>query len=171
MREAGRCAARLHQVKRGHRAYPKGITEIAPTRPDPRADPQATQKISREQLDEALKRTKSGTRPIVRSEPAIEEELFSGPRDDAPQITITKIESMEFEAIDPSTLPRPPTPLASLDTSIEASNAPTPRHRSSTLTQRLRSSPQIAIFAGLAIVAFITLAAVIGFFAGRITGH
>ena len=163
-------------MKRAHRPYPKGITEIPATRPDPRADPQATQKITRQQLDEVLKRTKSGTRPIVRSEPRIEpveEAALEEPRDDSPQITITKIESVELDVIDPASLPRPATPLAPRIPARAIPAAPTvvPRHSSRTLTQRFRSSPQLAFFAGLAIATFITLAAVIGFFAGRISGH
>lgn len=64
----------------------------------PSADAQATQKISKAQLEEALSRTKSGTRTAVRSDPALPEPEvvdFFGPRDDtAPQ----------FAHIDPSSL-------------------------------------------------------------------
>lgn len=102
-------------MKRGpSRAWPKGIVEVPATGPDSRADPQATQKISREQLEEALRRTKSGTRPVVRSEPNLDDQPYSGPRDDSPQVTIVRIDSMELETIDPSTLPAPSAqPLAS----------------------------------------------------------
>lgn len=101
------CAARLRHVKRGPgRAWPKNIVEVPAARPDPRAaDPQATQKISREQLDEALKRTKSGTRLAVRSEPKLEQdaqEAFAGPRDDGPEVTIVRIDSVELDTIDPA---------------------------------------------------------------------
>jgi hypothetical protein len=73
-------------------------------------DAQQTQKISREQLEEALKRTKSGTRRAVRSDPALDlpppEEIdrnaFFGPRDDAAPM---------LEHIDPSSLS--PMPAAS----------------------------------------------------------
>lgn len=93
-------------MKRGpSRAWPKGIVEVAATRHDSRADPQATQKISREQLEEALKRTKSGTRAAVRSEPDLDGEGYAGPRDDSPQVTIVRIDSIELETIDPSSLP------------------------------------------------------------------
>lgn len=90
-------------------------------RPDPRAaDPGATQKISRAQLEEALKRTKSGTRRALRSEPEIppnendprrERDSLPGPREDddsphiGPQVTIVRIDSVEMETIDPLSLP------------------------------------------------------------------
>lgn len=105
-------------------------------RPDPRsADPAATQKISRAQLEEALKRTKSGTRRALRSEPEIppnendprrERDSLPGPREDddspliGPQVTIVRIDSVEMDAIDPLSLPPiratpgTPTPMGSL---------------------------------------------------------
>lgn len=70
-------------MKRATRDWPKQIVEVGATQArrrdprsddaeahlDPRLDPQATQKISREQLDAVLKGTASGFRPAVRSEP------------------------------------------------------------------------------------------------------
>ncbi len=102
-------AATISRVKRQpQRVWPKGIVEVASRRPDPRSDPQATQKISREQLEDALRRTKSGTRPATRSAPDLASDAFAGPRDDdAPQITIVRIDSMEMSVFDPSTLPAP----------------------------------------------------------------
>jgi hypothetical protein len=94
---------------------------VPAARPDARsADPYATQKISRAQLEEALKRTKSGTRRALRSEPEIppnendprrERDSLPGPREDddspqmGPQVTIVRIDSVEMEAIDPLSLP------------------------------------------------------------------
>lgn len=94
--------------------------------PDARVDPQATQKISREELEEALRRTKSGTRQAVRSEPDFDVHGYAGPRDDSPQITIVRIDSMELEAIDPSTLPAPsaPTPGALTTTALLPRHTP-----------------------------------------------
>ncbi len=64
------------------RTWPKKIEEVAAARPDPRAvDPQATQKITRAQLDEALKRTTSGTRLAASSEPLVSDDTLMGPRD------------------------------------------------------------------------------------------
>ncbi len=114
----------LASVKRGPgHSRPIDIVEVPATRPDPRSvDPQATQKISRAQLDEALKRTKSGTRRALRSQPDFDDETarardsLPGPRDDedlrsedspheAPQVTIVRIDSIELEPIDPLSLP------------------------------------------------------------------
>ena len=136
-------------------------------------------------LDEALKRTKSGTRPIVRSEPALEPhreaadaEPLDGPRDDSPQVTIVGIDSVELDVVDVSSLVRSPsapepTPepvgMQAPSTPQPSMTVLTPRARSRDLTDRFRTTPQLAFFAGLAIVAFVTLAAVIGFFAGRIS--
>lgn len=114
--------ATLAIVKRGPgRPRPLDIVEVPAPRPDPRsADPHATQKISRAQLEEALKRTKSGTRRALRSEPEIppndnderrERDSLPGPREDddspnvAPQVTIVRIDSVEMETIDPLSLP------------------------------------------------------------------
>ena len=165
-------AATLAEVKRQpQRAWPKGIVEVASQRPDPRADPRydphATQKISRAELDAALRRTKSGTRPVTRSAPDLASDAFHGPRDDdAPQITIVRIDSMEMSVFDPSTLPAPSaTPV---DTAPVA--AP-PRHSRTMLARRLQLTPRLAFIVGLALVGFVMIAGMIGFFAGRITGH
>jgi hypothetical protein len=129
------CAARLRLVKRGPgRAWPKNIVEVPAARPDPRAaDPQATQKISREQLDAALKRTKSGTRRAVRSEPDLEQEshdAFAGPRDDGPQVTIVRIDSIELDAIDPASFAAmnalPPHPASLGKTASPTTLTPSP---------------------------------------------
>jgi hypothetical protein len=90
--------------RRRAREWPNGIVEIPSTRPDPRGDPQATQKISRADIDAVLQRTKSGTRAVVRpkSQPsmwqdeATDPDAPSGPRDDdAPEIMIVGIDSVE----------------------------------------------------------------------------
>jgi len=186
-----RRAARLSDVKRPlQRSWPKAIVEISNARPDSRADAQATQKISREQLDEALKRTKSGTRRSVRSEHEINE--LAGPRDDSPQITITSIDSVEFSTIDPSSLPAAsPSPLSlfseatadaeaaeiadalhppALDppASLATSPASVPRTRATGEWIRSRViTPRAAFIAGIAVAVFVVLAAVLGFVAGR----
>lgn len=167
-------------------------------RPDPRsADPYATQKISRAQLEEALKRTKSGTRRALRSEPEIppnendprrERDSLPGPREDddspqmGPQVTIVRIDSVELEAIDPLSLPPMrstpgiPTPMGSMlspmviQTPVRSS-APVvdvDRKRRYWATNRLHITPRIAFIAGLAVALFVLLAASVGFFAGRI---
>ena len=171
-------------MKRGPtRAWPRRIIEIASTRPDPRAaDPQATQKISKEQLEAALKRTKSGMRAAQRSEPRLEDEAwrasegnYAGPRDTGPEITIVGIHTAEeFEALDPASLPTPsatqPAPAvsplaASIATNVAAAASRLSMHSG---TRRLRITPQLAVLVGLTIFAFVTLAAVVGFFAGRV---
>jgi hypothetical protein len=165
-------------VKRApRRAWPKDIVEVRAMRPDPRAadhqpiDPHITQKISREQLDQALRRTKSGTRRAVRSEPALEEtgandeheSAFPGPRDDTddgPLVTIVRIDSVdsiELEPVDPLSLP----PIPSL---------PLPRRHGvgSGETRRLQITPRMAFAAGVAVTLLVLLAAFFGFFAGRV---
>jgi hypothetical protein len=161
-------------VKRPYRAWAKGIVEVPSRRPDPRSDPQATQKISREQLEDALRRTKSGTRPAVRSEPGLQRDSLPGPRDDeGPEITIVRIDSVELSVIDPASFPPPretslvtPSQASPLSPSIVTA---TPRSLTSSLTRRLHITPRLAFLAGLAVVVFVTLAAVVGFFAGRIS--
>ena len=62
-------------MKKKQHLWPSEIVEIpAPSSRDPRSDdPQATQKITRDQLEQALKRTKSGFRRAVReSRPEID---------------------------------------------------------------------------------------------------
>jgi hypothetical protein len=70
-------------VKRGpNHAWPRDIVEVpALNRRDSRVDQLATQKISKELLEEALSRTKSGTRAVVRSEPFLERADDSVPPD------------------------------------------------------------------------------------------
>ena len=101
-------------------------------------EPGVTQKISREELEEALKRTKSGTRRAIRSEPELppnendarrERDSLPGPRDDednphvGPQVTIVRIDSIEMDAIDPLSLP----PMRSTPASaMAARGTPTP---------------------------------------------
>ena len=166
-------AATIRGVKRPIRAWPKSIVEVPSKRSDPRADPQATQKISREMLDDALRRTKSGTRPITRSQhdvaPSADDEGFVGPRDSAPEITIVKIDSMEMSVFDPSTLPQS-THSPSHVTPISVENRAVPAASSPAL-RRLHVTPRMAFAIGLAVVAFVSIAAVVGFFAGRLTLH
>ncbi|AKU99326.1 hypothetical protein AKJ09_05990 [Labilithrix luteola] len=100
------------------RAWPKEMVDVPPETPDPRSrDSYATQKISRAELEEALKRTKSGTRRAVRSDPsfeqafedkiektnesnlapAVEVEPLVGPHDDTPQVTIVQIDGGQID--------------------------------------------------------------------------
>jgi hypothetical protein len=160
-------------------------------------DAQATQKISREQLEEALKRTKSGTRRATRSDPALpppEEVDFLGPRDDtAPPL---------FH-IDPSSLsPVPATATATATASASASATAEPaasvetaasadpvvivesvtfvesadelvapersaEHAPPARDVTLRVAPRTAFVAGLGVMVLVMLAALVGFFAGR----
>lgn len=157
--------------------------EVPAKRPDPRAsDPQATQKISREQLEQALRRTKSGTRRAMRSEPELEGDL-TGPRDDAPahertpdddapQITIVRIDSMglgELEPVDPLSLP----PIQSSPVAIPRPASrpevhPRPATHGSVWTRRIELSPRLAFTAGIVVTVLVLLAAFFGFFAGRV---
>lgn len=139
---------------------PIDIVEVPAARLDPRSpepDQRArqasvTQKISREDLEEALKRTKSGTRRAVRSEHELpddhndarrERDSLPGPRDDednphaGPQVTIVRIDSVEMDVIDPpaarATLERPerapratPTPMGAMMSPGEIRIIPTP---------------------------------------------
>jgi hypothetical protein len=159
-------------VKQQHRAWPKEITEIPSKRPDARADPQATQKISREQLDDALRRTKSGTRTALRSEPEIDRDSLPGPRDTGPEITIVRIDSVELSVFDPASFPPSvPEPAPSSTRTAPVAAASSRRSLTSSLTRRLHVTPQLAFLVGLAIVTFVTLAAIGGFVVGRLTGH
>jgi hypothetical protein len=135
---------------------------VPAARPDPRsADPYATQKISREQLEEALKRTKSGTRRALRSEPEIppnendprrERDSLPGPREDddsphiGPQVTIVRIDSVEMETIDPLSLPpmrstpspsarATPTPMGSVLNGLSPMVVQTPGRSSAPIVQ------------------------------------
>lgn len=137
-----------------------------------------TQKISREQLEDALRRTKSGTRRAIRSEPELpaddndprrERDSLPGPRDDqdnphvGPQVTIVRIDSVEMDVLDPPTAPSATAPV------LKAPGAPlAPRTRPTGATDRVHITPRAAFVAGLAVAVFVLLAAGIGFFAGRI---
>ena len=162
-------------VRRPNRAWPRGIVEIASKRSDPRADPQATQRISREELEEALRRTKSGMRAAVRSSPEVDRGSLAGPRDDeGPEIAVVPVDGVEVAAVAPASLPPPvatsvATPSKASPLSPSINLRPSERSLSS-LTRRLHVTPQLALLVGLAIVAFVTLAAIVGFFAGRVTG-
>ena len=168
-------------VKRApKRPFPRGIVEIPSARVDPRADadPYVTQKISRAELDEALKRTKSGTRPVTRSRPgdgaSYDEESFAGPRESSPEVTIVRIDSVELSTIDPSSLPEPSPPpsLGAPTPTPGALSIPRESHtRATTLAQRLRMTPRTAFVAGIAVAVFVVLAVLAGFFAGRISLH
>jgi hypothetical protein len=177
--------------------------EIPARGTDPRVDPQATQKISRYELDEALRRTKSGTRPVVRSEPDFDDEDFAGPRDTSPEITIERIDSVEIEAFERASLPRsgalpartsatppaalpvvavatpldldpplacgppPPYEVAASGDGMHEPSASAPAPRDVATRPRLHITPRIAFVAGIAVAALVTLAAFLGFFAGR----
>lgn len=139
-------AARLREVKRAPKtSWPRRIVEVSGARPDPRSDPNATQKISRELLEDALRRTKSGTRPRVVSEIELEEGL-SGPRDDspdiAPEITIVRIDSVEIETLAPASSPRPGADTASGPlTAMTSQGIATPLPSSSLLPSPRPSTP------------------------------
>ena len=173
-------------MKRRERAWPKQIVEVVSTRPDPRADPALTQKISRDVLEDALRRTKSGTRRIRRDEtfeasiagepkPARQPmESLAGPRDsysDAPVVTTMGIESTELHAFDPQVIAarraviNTPTPVTS--------DVPPAMDRPSKISRivaRLPVSPRTILVALLALVAFMASAGLVGFLAGR-AGH
>ncbi len=177
-------------VKRGPgRSRPLDIIEVPPSRPDPRSaepdaiagpDRAATQKISREALEEALRRTKSGTRRAVRSEhelppndadPRRERDSLPGPRDD---------EDTTTESVAPK--PLMPTPMSPImapveirvldapdasdasDEPVEERGAPAPIWS----LERLQITPRNAFLAGLVVALFLVAAAAIGFLAGRI---
>jgi hypothetical protein len=166
--------------------------EVPPIHPDPRSDPQATQatqEISREELEDALRRTKSGTRAVVRPEPkpvlsrphedvGPHHDSLPGPRDDeGPEITILRIDSVEFSVIDPASLPPPaamhiPTPWAAspLHPSITTASA-APRSLPASMTRGLHLTPRLAFLIGVGLVAFVVLVGMVGFLAGRFTGH
>jgi hypothetical protein len=173
-------------VKRGPgRLRPLDIVEVPPSRPDPRSadaelnerpDRAATQKISREALEEALRRTKSGTRRAVRSEhelppndadPRRERDSLPGPRDD---------DDVTTESVAPK--PPLPTPMSAISAHMapieirvldtpDVSAAPE-RSDEAVEKRSLPVTPRNAFLAGLVIAIFLVAAAAIGFFAGRI---
>jgi hypothetical protein len=163
-------------------------------------DANSTQKISREQLDEALKRTKSGTRRAVRSDPALPEPEvvdFLGPRDDtAPQFAHIDPSSLSpiraaapapVEApVEASVLRDEPVEVVALVAAVEviapvAVAVVAPVERVEPVEQvalpapprdtSLRLNPRTAFVVGLAIAALMVLAALVGFFAGRNPQH
>jgi hypothetical protein len=181
-------------VKRGPgRSRPLDIVEVPPSRPDPRSaepdeharpDRAATQKISREALEEALRRTKSGTRRAVRSEhelppndadPRRERDSLPGPRDDEDVTT----DSVSPKAPAPTPTPTPmsaimgPVEIRVLNESAdenetEEQSAPAPARVWSLERLHLHITPRNAFLAGLAVALFLVAAAAIGFFAGRV---
>jgi hypothetical protein len=156
-------------------------------------DANSTQKISREQLDEALKRTKSGTRRAVRSDPALPEPevvVFLGPRDDtAPQFahidpsSLSPIRAAAPAPVEASVLRDEPVEVVALVAAVEviapvavAVVAPVERVEQVELPAAprdtsLRLNPRTAFVVGLAIAALMVLAALVGFFAGRTPQH
>jgi hypothetical protein len=159
-------------------------------------DANSTQKISREQLDEALKRTKSGTRRAVRSDPALPEPEvvdFLGPRDDtAPQFahidpsSLSPIRAAAPAPVEASVLRDEPVEVVALVAAVEviapvAVAVVAPVERVEPVEQvalpapprdtSLRLNPRTAFVVGLAIAALMVLAALVGFFAGRNPQH
>lgn len=142
-----------------------------------KGDAQTTQKISRQQLDEALKRTKSGTRRAVGSDPSLpepEEVDFFGPRDDtAPLLAHIDPSSLTplLIALAPVALATPPTedPVVTF-TLVECSDLQEPaveeQDRPAPDT-RFHLRPRTVFILGLAVAAAVMLAAIVGFFAGR----
>lgn len=114
-------------MKRARHEWPRQIVEVGATQArkrDPRSDetpdPQATQKISREQLEAVLKGTTSGFRPAARSEPTFQEpedladvmreslrELESAPFESPPEVS-SRHESSGHEAIAKEVAVEPP---------------------------------------------------------------
>jgi hypothetical protein len=98
----------------------------------------------------------------------------SGPRDDdAPEIMIVGVDSVEPRAPATATLPpRAPTnttaPSAFAPEPAPPAPEPAPPAEDST---RVALTPRLAFVTGIVLVAFITLAALIGFLAGRLSGH
>lgn len=140
--------------------------EIASTRADPRADPQATQKISREDLEEALRRTKSGTRAKVRPSPVVERGSLPGPRDDEEESSVVPVEPL---VIDPALSAAPGAPPASTSAITPSLDLRAVPPSSVTSARRLHVTPQLVFLVGLALAAVVMLALIAGFFAGRIT--
>jgi hypothetical protein len=191
-------AATLAVVKRGpDRSWPRNITEVAAPRPDPRSDPQATQKISREELDAVLKRTKSGVRTAVRSQPEIEVEVeveveperFPGPRDSATselEAEVLRVPAMPSRVVPSSGAMRAaPAAMPVITTSPfevaaalaqpaaeEAPSATPPAAPPEAAEEPIAAAPvwltaRAALLGGLALAALIAVAALVGFLAGR----
>lgn len=121
-----------------------------------RDDAQDTKKISREELEAVLKKTRSGTRRAVRSEPlepVVETPPHAGPWDgDCSPSSIERIERIEFE-IDPASLSAPRGVPASLP---EASRCPASVEALSAVPARPLASVLMVMLAkiGAAIRAF-----------------
>lgn len=188
-------AASLPGVKRQAPHWPKDIVEVPSAHVDSRsesaADPAATQRISRALLEDALQRTKSGTRQAVRgrddgvepdevriheAEPHDPRDSFFGPRDsyvdDSPMVTVVAIESMEMAAFDPAkalaarAAHGQPAPHAVAPSQPE----PAPRFAQLTSPQPAHRKRVVALIV-VSLVAFFAAAATIGFVAGRLTHH
>jgi hypothetical protein len=162
-----------------------------------RHDAQATQKISRAQLDEALKRTKSGTRRAIPSDPALgapEEIDFLGPRDDSGPLVghiedstssplaaapahVAEDASADFTRPKPARTPES-VALTKLAALAEAARTSEPEplafvvpedeaEAGSARDRTLRVQPRTAFLFGLAIAALVVLAALVGYLAGH----
>lgn len=175
----------------------------ADARPAREPDPQATQKISKEELDAVLKRTKSGTRRAVetlraaplrpsgetpgegsgaRPAPTVPREFpvtalpdaaFPGPRDDAPEVSIVRIDSVEMAAIDPASLPAPveafppPTPLSFVPATPPSASRLDAQAPPRSLPRPLPKRRSALEWCGIVIA--VAAAMVASFFAGRFT--
>jgi hypothetical protein len=161
--------------------WPRKIVEIpAPSRDDARADPMATQKISAKQLEEALRRTKSGFRRAVReSKPEIEE---SDPRTEPSAEVMPELEPEPPPIPDPIITVKPdPTPLDPIviamieDDETQPRGTPIPRTKNHVITPSMSMDvappPSRRMRIVLAfVVAFLTTTALgIGYLLGR--GH
>jgi hypothetical protein len=142
-------------------------------------DPQATQKISREELEMVLKGTKSGTRAAVRSAPDLEDQGYPGPRDDAPQEMIP-IDSAGFEDFERATLPTASTSVVPSTVHAPPDARPSaPRvvakwraawrriQMKTTRWRRIQMTPRMALIGGTVAIVVVTLSAIFGFFAAR----
>ena len=173
------------------RPRPLDIVEVPASRPDPRSaepdvharpDRATTQKISREALEEALRRTKSGTRRAVRSEHELppndadprrerdsqrdmHRDSLPGPRDDEDVTTDSVSPKAGADAPTPT-----PTPMSAVMAPVEIRVIDTPHvpFADRTARERLPITPRNAFIAGLAVALFLLAAAAIGFFAGRV---
>jgi hypothetical protein len=104
-------------VKPAHALPDVAAVPASPDAGDSRDSAQDTKKITREELEAVLKRTRSGTRRAVRAEPAsdrhsaegqpLEGPAPAGPFDDCSPSSIERIARIEFE-IDPASLSTPP---------------------------------------------------------------
>ncbi|MDB4941937.1 MAG: hypothetical protein JWP97_1471 [Labilithrix sp.] len=168
-------------MKRQAPNWPKGIVEVPSERVDPRADPGATQRISRALLDDALARTKSGTRPAVRGA-----DPLGTPRYEAPVIAdrdAAEAQDAFFGPRDsyaddgPWRAPAAAPPVVVVPPSAAPAPAPAPEtHPQPQLLPQLVSperpvSRRVLALVVAALVVFFAAAATIGFVAGRLTHH